>query len=78
MYSIVLNCNHCVHSPTAMRPTLVLAKGRDSVKGVGPTPVLHMHRPKGITVLSVRVKLSGSTHFTTPCTGTAQVGHATW
>jgi hypothetical protein len=54
-------------SPTAMRPTFVLATGSDSVNGVGPTPVLQMHRPKGTTVLSVRVRLPSSTHFTTPC-----------
>lgn len=30
-----------------MRPTFVLANGRDSVKGVGPTPVLQIHKPKG-------------------------------
>lgn len=58
--------------PTAMRPTLVLAKGSDRVNFVGPTPVLQMHRPNGTTVLSVSVRQSFSTHLTTPCSRVPQ------
>lgn len=56
-----------MNGSTAMRPTLVLAKGSESVKGVGPTPVLQIQRPKGMTVLSVRVSWPSSTFLTTPC-----------
>lgn len=33
----------------AKRPLAVLANGRELVKSVGPTPVLHIQVPKGIT-----------------------------
>mmetsp|Transcript_38144 Transcript_38144/g.96513 ORF Transcript_38144/g.96513 Transcript_38144/m.96513 type:complete len:252 (+) Transcript_38144:663-1418(+) len=51
---------------TARRPTLVLAKGSDCVKGVGPTPVLQMHSPYGSTVPSVSVTSCSVTCFTMP------------
>ena len=39
---------------TDSRPRAVLAKGSDSVKGVGPTPVDQMHRPYLISAPSCK------------------------
>lgn len=46
---------------TERRPDLAFSKGSESVKGVGPTPVLHTNSPKGTSVLSLRMRRSGRT-----------------
>jgi hypothetical protein len=47
---------------TMRRPAVVWEKGSDVTKGVGPTPVLHTHMPKGKTVPSCRPGRSRALH----------------
>ena len=60
-------CNTLICPSMAMRPLAVLAKGKEVVNSVGPTPVLHTARPYGITSPVLSVASVSVSFFTIPC-----------
>ncbi len=62
-------------SSTAIRPRDVRAKGRPVVNSVGPTPVLHTHRPYANFSPFRNSTSPGRTSFTMPCICIAKPVH---